>query len=143
MSNTTYSFQDLNANFSHPSVGQISMNGEGIGSITITRANDVTAHDVSADGSVMISKIKSKNGTIAISVQQSSPLNKWLDRVYNYLEVASSSEWAKASIILRHLTLGEGTVCTGVSFQKRADKPYQAQGQQVTWNLMAANIDDN
>ncbi|MDU5080230.1 phage protein [uncultured Tissierella sp.] len=143
MSDTVYSFQDLNCSFTHPSVGQISMNGEGIGSITITRANDVTSHDVSADGSVMISKIKSKNGTVAISVQQSSPLNKWLDRLYNYLEVASSSEWAKASIILRHLTLGEGTVCTGVTFQKRADKPYQAQGQQVTWNLMAANIDDN
>lgn len=140
---TTYSFQDLNASFSHPGVGQFSMNGEGIGSITITRANDVTAHDVSADGSVMVSKIKSKNGTIAISVQQSSPLNKWLDKLYNYLEVAPSSEWARASMILRHLTLGEGTVCTGVSFQKRADKPYQAQGQQVTWNLMAANIDDN
>lgn len=143
MSVTTYSFQDLNASLSHPSVGQISMNGEGVGSITISRANDVTAHDLSADGSVMVSKIKAKNGTVAISTPQSSPLNAFLSKLYNYCEVAPSREWARATIILRHLTLGEGTVCTGVSFQKRADKAYQSQGQQVTWNLMAANIDDN
>lgn len=143
MSTTTYSFQDLNASLSHPSVGQISMNGEGVGSITISMANDVSAHDLSADGSVMVSKIRSKNGTIAISVQQSSPINTWLNKLYNYCEVASSREWARTTLILRHLTLGEGTTCTGVSFQKRADKPYQAQGQQVTWNLMAANIEHN
>ena len=116
---------------------------EKVGSITLSRANDVTAHDLSADGSVMVSKIKAKNGTVAISTPQSSPLNAFLSKLYNYCEVAPSREWARATIILRHLTLGEGTVCTGVSFQKRADKAYQAQGQQVTWNLMAANIDDN
>jgi hypothetical protein len=27
--------------------------------------------------------------------------------------------------------------CSGVSFQKRGDKPYQAQGQMI-WTLMAA-----
>jgi hypothetical protein len=27
-----------------------------------------------------------------------------------------------------------------MSFQKRADKPYQQQGQQVTWTLLAAEL---
>ena len=36
--------------------------------------------------------------------------------------------------------MGEKITLTGVSPQKLPDKPYQAQAQLVTWNLMAADI---
>jgi hypothetical protein len=47
------------------------------------------------------------------------------------------------NITIKSKNLGDSTVCTGVSPQKLADRPYQAQGQHVTWNLMAAEITES
>lgn len=137
---TTYSFADVSVVISHPSVGQYVANGEGIGNINIAMATDRTAHDVAADGSVMVSKIKGRNGTVTIAIQQTSDLNKWLTKWYNYLEAASTDQWASTSIIVRSPIMQELNTITGVSPQKLPDKPYQAQGQLVTWSLMAADI---
>lgn len=136
----TYSFEDVTCSFEHPGVGAASSTGAGIGSISIAMANDKTAHDVAADGAVMISKLAGKNGTVAISVQQTSQLHKYFMKWYNYVDTAPASEWASMTITIKSNNLGDSSVCVGVSPQKLADRPYQAQGQQVTWNLMCAEI---
>lgn len=137
---TTYSFADVIMTISHPAIGQYVATGAGLGSITTTMTTDRTAHDISADGSVMVSKIKGRNGTHAISVQQTSDLNKWLLKLYNYLETAPTNQWAGITIVIRSPQMQDLITSTGVSFQKLPDRPYQTQGQQVTWNLMAADI---
>ncbi|BDR73331.1 hypothetical protein K144316041_20390 [Clostridium tetani] len=136
----TYSFEDVTCSFQHQGVGAASSTGAGLGSISIAMANDKTAHDVAADGIVMISKMAGKNGTISITMQQVSELHKYLLRWYNYIDIANTSEFAKMVVSIKSNNLGDTTTCTGVSPQKLADRPYQAQGQQVTWNLMAAEI---
>ena len=140
MSYTTYSFTDVTMTISHPAIGQYVASGEGLGSITTTMTTDRSAHDVSADGSVMISKIKARNGSHAIAVQQTSSLNKWLLKLFNYLEAAPTDQWAGITIVLRAPGMQDLITSKGVSFQKLPDKPYQQQGQHVTWNLMAADI---
>lgn len=135
-----YSFSDVSMTISHPAVGQFVASGAGIGSISTSMTQERTTHDISADGSVMISKIKGRNGTHAIAVQQTSELNRWLLRMYNYLETAPTAEWAQITIIQRSPTMQDLITSTGVSFQKLPDKPYQAQGQQISWTLMAADI---
>ncbi|MBY0054133.1 DUF3277 family protein [Brevibacillus sp. LEMMJ03] len=141
MAYTTYSFEDVSLVISHPSVGQYVATGKGLGSITTTMTTERTVHDVSADGSVMVSKIVGRNGSHTISVQQTSDLNKWLTKLYNYLEQAPASEWARISLTIRSPYMQDLIRSTGVSFQKLPDKPYQAQGQQVSWVLMAADVD--
>lgn len=136
----TYSFGDVSATFFHPGMGQHVVTGEGVGSISISMANDNTTHDVAADGSVMVTKIKSRNGTIAIQIQQTSPLNNFLMKWANYIEAAPSAEWARATIVISSRSTGEMITAVGVSPQKRTDKSYQQQGQQVTWNLMATDV---
>lgn len=136
----TYSFEDVTCSFNHPSVGAASTTGAGVGSITTTMAGDKTVHDVAADGRVMISKMAGSNGTVAVALQQTSELHKFLMKWYNYVVTAPASEWAKMNITIKSANLGDMTVCTGVSPQKLADRPYQAQGQHVTWNLMSAEI---
>jgi len=143
MAYTTYSFADVSMVISHPAVGQYVATGEGIGSITTTMTTDKSSHDVAADGSVMVSKIVGNNGTHTISVQQTSGLNKWLLKLYNYLMQAPTSEWAQIKITIRSPAMQDLIRSTGVSFQKLPDRPYQAQGQQVTWTLMAAEIDQS
>jgi hypothetical protein len=137
---STYSFEDVTCSFNHPSVGAASTTGAGVGSITTTMAGDKTNHDVAADGRVMISKMAGSNGTVAVALQQTSELHKFLMKWYNYVVTAPAAEFAKMNITIKSANLGDMTVCTGVSPQKLADRPYQAQGQHVTWNLMSAEI---
>ncbi|WP_297428645.1 phage protein [Clostridium sp.] len=139
----TYSFQDVTCSFQHPSVGAASTTGAGIGSINISMATTKTEHNVAADGTVMSSKIAGSNGTISVQLQQTSDLNRWLLKWYNYVESADSSEWTAMNITIKSKNLEDYTVCTGVSPEKLPDKPYQAQGQMITWQLMATNIAQN
>jgi len=138
--NTTYSFADVTLTINHPKVGKYIASGGGIGSINLSMSNDRTVHDIAADGSVMVSKIRARNGQLSLAIQQTSPLNKWLTKWFNYLETASTSAWADTTVTIRCPVMGDSKILTGVSPQKQADVPYQAQGQQVTWNLMAADI---
>lgn len=140
MPHSTYSFSDVTMVISHPAVGQFVATGAGLGSITTIMTTDRTTHEISADGSVMVSKIKARNGSHSISVQQTSDLNRWLLKLYNYLETAATNQWAGITIVIRSPQMQDLITSTGVSFQKLPDKPYQAQGQQVTWNLLAADI---
>lgn len=137
---TTYSFADTILILSHPNVGQFTFQGKGLGGVTVSRSTDTTQHDVAADGSVMVSKIKADNGTMALNIQQTSEGHKWLSKWYSYLKVAATSEWARTTAILRNTSTGENITMDGISPQKRADVAYQQTGQQVAWNLMAASI---
>lgn len=140
MSISTYSFADVSISIAHQNVGAYSASGEGIGSISISMTSDRSAHDIAADGSVMVSKIRARNGLITISVQQTSSLNRWLTKWYNYLEAASTSVWADTTIIVRAPKMGDLITLKGVTPQKLPDRPYQAQGQNVSWALMAADV---
>lgn len=136
----TYSFQDTDISITHPNVGNMTASGEGVGSVAVNMANDKTVHDTAADGSVMVSKIKTRSGTIALAVQQSSGIHTFLVRWINYLESAPAAEWAGTVVTIRSKSTGETITAKGVSPQKSADKSYQAQGQTLTWNLMSADI---
>lgn len=139
--NTTYSFSDVSVVISHPSVGQKIANGVGIGTINVSMTTDRSAHDIAADGSVMVSKIRARNGIVTLTVQQTSELNKWLlKNWYSYLESASTSKWADTTVTIKSPVMRDLITATGVSPQKLPDRPYQAQGQLVTWTLMAADI---
>ena len=137
---STYSFTDVTATLNFAGVIPITISGAGAGSIDTTMAGEKTAHDVAADGTVMISKVLGNNGSVALNIQQTSPTHKLLLLWYNYILGASSAQWAANTITIRNHAIGETIIATGVSPSKLPDKPYQAQGQKVTWNLMCADI---
>jgi hypothetical protein len=103
---------------------------------------DKTVHEVAADGTVMISKILGNNGTVVLALQQTSQLHKYLLKWYNYANSESNpiSAWADMTITISSANLGDTTTCTGVSPQKLPTRPYQAQGQSVSWTLMCASV---
>jgi hypothetical protein len=137
---TTYSFLDLTGSISHPSLGAYTFTGQGIGEMSITMASDRTAHDLAADGSVMVSKLAGANGMITIQVQQTSPLHNWLVKWYNYLYQADTDQWAQTNCLIRAPKMGKQHEGLGISPQKLGDQPYAAQGGRVTWNLMVADL---
>lgn len=138
--NSTYSFADLAVVLSHPSLGQLVLQGEGLGSITFAMAGDIAAHDVAADGSVMTSKKKAPNGTITVSVQQTSSANKWLINAYNYLDNGPSSEFAQMSLIGESKVMGVTHTASNMTIQKMPDNAYGADGAQVSWTLLAGSL---
>lgn len=142
MSFNTYSFLDLTGSFTHPSVGAYTLTGAGIGEMSIARTNDVSAMDTASDGHVMISKMASPSGMITIQVQQTSDLNTFLMKWYAYIVLAGTDEWASANILIRAPKMGISHSAVGVCPQKNADRPYKAQGERITWNLMSAEIVD-
>lgn len=137
---TTYSFQDLSGALAHPSVGAYNFSGEGTGSVRVAMSGENSAHEKAADGSIMVSKILGMNGTITLTVQQTSPLHLWMLALFNLLYHGDTSLWAQAAATLRNIVAGTGHIATGISFQRMTETPYEQQGQNVTWVLMCADI---
>lgn len=142
MANSTYSFNDVITVLSFANLlPAYTVNGQGVGTINVNNTNDNSAQDLAADGSVMTSKIKASNGTVAISVQQTSPLHKWLKQAYNAATLAPTALWAALAITVTSPTGTFDVInCKGCSFQKPADQPYEQQGQMVTWNFLASDV---
>ena len=144
---STYSFKSLVGVLTNSVAGaSIALTGGnvGFGQLTISMATERTAHDVAADGTVMVSYAAGANGTCAIEVQETSYLHSQLLSLYNNLVLAANrddvSGWAATVIAFKFLIDGTSHTLSGVSFAKIPDKPYAAHGAKVTWNLMAANI---
>lgn len=140
---STYSFSDVVGSIHCDLMEDYVFTGKGVGSITISKSTERTTHDIAADGSVMVSKVAGNNGTVTIEVQQTSPLNKWLNAWFQKLWNSPTSKWASTTILIRNGHLGNTHVCSGVSPSKEPDTPYQSQGGRVTWQLMCADIVNN
>lgn len=139
MSDTVYSFADYNITIASP-IGTYSVQGNGIGSATVTMATTKSTHSVGADGSVMTSKIAGDNGMISIQVQQTSGLNSFFNKLYNVLKASPSSVWASTQILITNSVQKEVCTCIGCSPENLPEKPMQAEGQMITWNWLAQNI---
>lgn len=137
---STYSFEDVTCVVSHPSVGSFRFNGAGTGSITITKANDMSSHDVAADGSVMTNKIKTNNGTATIAVQQTSLGAAFLRKLNKYCDTAPTKEFTRTVISVVSKQQGVNIICTGVSPQKSPDSQFQQTGQQISFAYLAQRI---
>ena len=139
MADTTYSFADYNFSIISP-IGTYSVQGNGVGSVTVTMATTKSIHSVGADGSVMTSKIAGDNGAIAIQVQQTSGLNTFLTKLYNVLKASPSSVWTSTQFLITNSAQKEVCTCIGCSPENLPEKPMQAEGQLITWTWLAQNI---
>ncbi len=140
MEHTTYSFLDMSGSLSHTLLGDYVFTGQGVGSLTVSYSTEKSAHNVAADGVVMVSKIAGHNGMLTISCQQTSALHKWLLKSSNTLYDAETAQWAQMSATLRNTSDGTSHIVKGISFGKHPDKAYAAQGGMVNWSLFAADI---
>lgn len=142
-----YSFKDTSGVFSHPSIpgGSFSFFGQiGIGKFTVSMVTDRSVQSTAADGNVMVSAIAGDAGECTIETQQTSILHQVLLAWFNFCIAAQKngdvSSWLGASLSIRNITTTTGHVLIGISPGKMPDMPYEAQGQNVTWRLVAADV---
>lgn len=136
----TYSFEDTTVTVDHPSLGVYSAYGTGIGSLTVSMAEDVSSHQTSADLAVVISKHFKKNGTVTFDILQSSDFNNFMQKVYSYLEQAPASQFGLTKIIISNRSTGKVYTCIGCTPQKLPDDQYQSQASNRQWAWLCANI---
>lgn len=139
---STYSFLDLTGTINHPGVGAYNLIGEGIGELTIATSGDRTIHEIGLDGATIATQVPGSNGTLTLSIQQTSPLHKWLLRWATHITNKNTSrdQFLMATALIRSKSLQTEHKISGISPQKVPNISYQAQGQRVSWVLMAADI---
>lgn len=144
----THAFKDLVGVITNSVFGVVipivGGNTGGIGQVTISMNTERTAHDVAADGVTMVSYVAGDNGSFVIEVQQTSAIHHQLLDLYNMCLTAAQSGdvsgWAATNISLRTILDGSTHIGNGCSFSKIPDKVYQAQGQRISWPIMAAEV---
>lgn len=138
-----YSFQEVSVTLSHPSLGVLSTNSAGVGTIRVDMATDRTDKQVGADGVVVLSKIRDRSGGCSLSIFNTSELHKSLKKWFNYLEQADASEWGGISVSVSSRSTSESFKCTGTAFTMLPSGEFDATAKQVTWDFISADVQQN
>ena len=135
-----WSFKDCTVVYYHPAIGSIDFVGSGTGSVVIAWAGDIAVHDVGAAGEVVTSKMEVDNGTITLTVLQTSEANDYLVKYANYIKVAPSNEFNQGVCNIKNNVTGETVNATGCAPQKMADVNMQAQQQSRSWGILSEHM---
>jgi len=138
--NSTYSFANVYAVISHPGYGSFTINGEGLGNITVSKETTLTKQAVAADGSVLSSKIAGNHGSASIKVQQTSAFNKYMQGLFNYLQAAPTDQWSGISFTVRVDVMGIQHLCQQGAFEKEPDRSYDAEAADCTWKILFNDV---
>lgn len=141
----TYSFADVTGAMTHPTAGYYVFQGqEGLNRISFEYQTENTQHAVAADGTNMVTRRAGRNGRIEIEMQQTSALHEYLLNWSNGINLSAdqqdSSQWASAQLAIRVVNTGRAHTCLGVSPLKPMVPAYAAEGGNVVWTLMAAEV---
>ena len=141
MAYNVYSLPDCRTVLYHPDVGTCNLHQCGHGKITVSAAGDLTSHTVTADGYVVVNRLKNTSGTVSLEVPQNSVGDDFLRRWARWARsTASPNRIALGTLTISDNVSGFKTVCTGVSLQKAPDRTYDRTATNVTYTLLAATI---
>ncbi len=146
MANILYGFQGLVGSVTNPATGSFIITGDdsGIAKISWSMSGDVTEHEVSADGSTIISAIARNNGTLSIETYQNSQTDIFLMNWFNTLDALKAqhvlANWTSTVVSVTDTASLRAFTFTGVSPKKQPDRSYGAQAATVSWEMMAAKL---
>ncbi len=137
---TAYSLADLQSAIYHPDVGQCVLSDEGAGKITISRAGDLSSHTTTADGYVVINKIRSVNGTVTLEIPQNSDADKYLRKWIRYVSSTATANFHRTVMTVYDPAGGILYTFNGVTPQKYPDITYDQTAGNVAYSLLVAEI---
>ena len=143
MAYNVYSLPDVKSVLYHPDVGTANLHQCGMGKISVSAAGDLTSHTTTADGYVVVNRLKTTSGTVTLEVPQNSAGDAFLRRWAKWARsTAAPNRIALGTLTISDQAAGFTVVCTGVSLQKVPDRVYDRTGTNVTWTLLAATISE-
>ena len=138
---SVYSLADTKTVLYHPYVGQANLHACGRGKMVISWSGDLSSHTATADGFVVINKLKAENGVITLEVPQNSLADMFLRRWAKYLRTTQDpARFALSTLTVTDLAGGFTLVLTGVTPQKIPDRTYDRSSTNLTYTLLAASI---
>ena len=138
-----YSLPDTRAVLSHPDVGTANLHVCGHGKITVSRSNDLTSHTTTADGYIVVNKLKTTNGQISIEIPQNSTGDWFLRRWANWQKNSQDpSRIALGTLVIQDQAGGFSIVATGVTLQKIPDRTFDKTSSNLVYVLLATTITD-
>ena len=143
MAYNIYSLPDVKSVLYHPDVGTANLHLCGIGKIVVSAAGYLSSHTATADGYVVVNRLKTTNGTITIEVPQNSLGDDFLRRWARWARNTNSPDRiALGTLTITDSVSGYRTICTGVSLQKAPDRTWDRTATNVSYTLLAATISE-
>lgn len=137
---TVYSLADVRTVMYHQDVGQCVLSNQGVGKISVTYAGDLSSHTATADGFVVVNRLRNSHGIVTIEVPQNSSADEYLRRWSRYLRNTQSYLFALTALNIVDQMGGFTIYCEGVTPQKIPDRTYDQTAGNVSWVLLAASI---
>lgn len=136
-----YSHPDCQFTLYHPDVGTCYLHAAGIDKVVVSSAGDLTTHTTTADGYVIVNKLKTTNGNVAISVPQNSQSDEFIRRWARWAKKpGNANRVALGTLSIVDAASGFNTVCTGVSLKKVPDRAWDRTATNLTYEFLAATI---
>jgi len=139
---SVYSLADVVVTINNPNVGQCVISEEGGGRVVITRQGDLSSHTVTATGYVVVNKLRSVNGSVALELPQNSPADKYLRKLIKYLTTAATDRFALTKMTLNDPAGGKVTTLVGLTPQKWPDENYDQTSSTRNYTFLAAEISE-
>ena len=141
MAYNVYSLPDCKSVLNHPDVGTANLHQCGMGKIVVSAAGDLTSHTTTADGYIVVNKLKTTNGTVQIELPQDSLGDEFLRRWANWQKVpGNANRVALGTLTIEDNVSGFRTICTGLSLQKVPDRVYDRTSTNLTYTFLATTI---
>ena len=141
MAYNVYSLPDVKVVLNHPDVGTCNLHLCGMGRIVVSSSGDLTSHTTTADGYIVVNKLKTTNGTITIEIPQNSIGDDFLRRWSKYQKNSNSpNRIALGTLTINDTVAGYSVVCTGVTIQKVPDRTFDRTGTNLSYVLLATTI---
>ena len=136
-----YSLTDTKAVLTHPYVGTANLHLCGRGRMVVSYAGDMSAHTMTADGTVIINRLKAENGIITLEVPQNSIADEFLRKWCKYLRNTSRPDFFHlTTLTITDQAGGFTLLCSGVTPQKIPDRTFDRSSTNLTYTLLAASI---
>ena len=143
MAYNIYSLPDCKTVLSHPDVGTANLHQCGTGRIVVSSAGDLSSHTNTADGYVVVNRLKTTNGTVSIEIPQNSIGDGFLRRWAKWAKSTESpNRIALGTLTIQDTVAGFTVVCTGVSLQKVPDRTFDRTATNLPYGLLATTISE-
>ena len=138
---SVYSLADTKTVLYHPNVGQANLHLCGRGKMVISYSGDLSSHTATADGFVVVNKLKAENGLITLEVPQNSIADDFLRKWAKYLRNCKDpARFALSTLTVTDNAGGFTIVMNCVTPQKVPDRTYDRSSTNLTYTLLAASI---
>ena len=143
MAYNVYSLPDVKSVLYHPDVGTARLHLCGMGKIVISSSGDLSSHTTTADGYVIVNRLKSTNGTITLEVPQGSVADWFLRKWARWARsLQNPSRIALGVLTIQDTVAGYTISATGLSLQKAPDRVFDRTAGNIAYTFLAATISE-